>query len=249
MPPRLQCHRGLWVGGVRENTLASLRKAYEAGYQISEFDIRITQDQKVILFHDDFIKGQKISKMTLAQMSKLMDVDTFESVLKWHKKTREIFVSPLQKKNSNLKYSFYLNIEIKSKFVRDRRLEKQVLDLILKYGVQDSVLVSSFNPLSLFYFRKNYPAITRALLLTYNNDHGNNFVVKSQILNFFAFPHFLHLDEKYWRKNKYKKLLDFKVPVVLWTCNDLDKVEKYFKQGIYGVISDRLTPEEINKIT
>jgi glycerophosphoryl diester phosphodiesterase len=233
-PPRLQCHRGYWIEGLKQNSLASIQKAMQLGYEMSEFDIRITKDKVIILFHDDFIQEKKVSEMTLAEVNSFETVDTFEDVLRW-------FVP--------YKDNYHLNIEIKSKFVRDRTAEEIVLSLILKYGVQNSVLISSFNPLTLFYFRKNYPAITRALLLTYNNEHGNNFVIKSQVLNFFAFPHFLHLDEKYWRQKKYKNLLELQIPIILWTCNDLKKVETYFKQGVYGIISDRITPQEIKDLT
>lgn len=233
-PPRLQCHRGYWVDGLTQNSLASLKRAYELGYKMSEFDIRITKDSEVILFHDDFIGSKKVSEMTLAEVNEHHKVDSFEEALKWF--------SSLEKD------SYYLNIEIKSKFVRNRRLETKVLDLILKYKVQDRVLISSFNPLSLYFFRKNHPPILRALLLTYHNEPGNNFVIKSQVLNVLAQPHFLHLDEKYWSQKRYKALLKLGIPIVLWTCNDLKKVKKYFSQGIYGVISDVLKPADINKI-
>ncbi|MES2803163.1 MAG: glycerophosphodiester phosphodiesterase [Bdellovibrionota bacterium] len=231
-PPRLQCHRGYWVDGLAQNSLAALKKAYELNFKMSEFDIRITKDSKVILFHDDFIGSKKVSDMTLKEVNKHHVVDSFEDAMKWF--------------SSLKKDSYHLNIEIKSKFVRNRRLEKKVLELILKYKVQDRVLISSFNPLSLYYFRKNQPSILRALLLTYNNEHGNNFVVKSQVLNVLAHPHFLHLDEKYWSHKRYKSLLKSGIPVVLWTCNDLGKVKKYFSQGIYGVISDDLKPAQVD---
>ena len=233
-PARLQCHRGYWVGGLAQNSLASLKEAFELGYKMSEFDIRITKDSEVILFHDDFINSKKVSDMTLKEVNAHQKVDTFEESLQWFSQLK--------------KGSYYFNIEIKSKFVRQRHLEKKVLDLILKYKVQDRVLISSFNPMSLAYFKKQAPEIIRALLLTYNNEHGNNFLVKSQILNVLAQPHFLHLDEKYWSHKRYKSLLKLGLPVVLWTCNDLENVKKYFSQGVFGVISDSLKPADIKKL-
>lgn len=233
-PPKLQCHRGYWVGGLMQNSLASLQKAFELGYKMSEFDIRITKDHEVILFHDDFIGSKKVSDMTLAEVNAHQKVDTFSECLHWF---------------SSLKAgSYYLNVEIKSKFVRNRTLEKKVLALILKYKVQDRVLISSFNPLSLAFFKKNYPQIIRSLLLTYNQEHGNNFVIKSQILNVLAQPHFLHLDEKYWSESRYKALLEIGIPVVLWTCNDPEKVKKYLSQGVFGVISDSLKPADLENL-
>lgn len=231
-PPRLQCHRGFWVEGLQQNSLASLKKAYELGYKISEFDIRITKDHEVILFHDDKIGLQKVSEMTLAEVEKHQKVDSFESVVRWLSQTPE----------------YHLNIEIKSKLVREPILEKKVLDLILKYKVENRVLISSFNPFRLFYFRIHCPKIIRALLLTFDNDPSNNYVLKSQVLNLLARPHFLHLDEKYWSPERYKALLKQGVPVVLWTCNDPEQVKKYFLQGVYGVISDSLKPDDVKNL-
>ncbi|MCM2354575.1 MAG: glycerophosphodiester phosphodiesterase [Pseudobdellovibrio sp.] len=230
-PPRLQCHRGFWVDGLQQNSLASLKKAYELGYKISEFDIRITKDHQVILFHDDKIGSQKVSEMTLAEVEKHQKVDSFESVMQWFSQT------PVGE--------YHLNIEIKSKLISEPILEKKILDLILKYKVERRVLISSFNPFRLFYFRRHCPQIIRALLLTYENDPGNNLVLKSQVLNLLAKPDFLHLNEKYWSPERYKTLLKQGVPVVLWTCNDPEQVKKYFQQGVYGVISDALKPDDV----
>lgn len=233
LPPKLQCHRGYWVDGLQQNSLASVKKAYELGYKMSEFDIRITKDQNVILFHDDFIGVKKVSEMTLAEVEKHQKVDSFESVLQWF--------------SSIEMGQYYLNIEIKSKFAVNRTLEKKVLDLILKYKVEERVLISSFNPLSLFYFRLHQPKILRALLLTLDNEPGNSFLLKNQALNVLAYPNLLHLHEKYWSEKAYKQLLDLKIPIILWTCNDINQVKKYLFQGVYGVISDSLKPDEIEK--
>ena len=231
LPPSLQCHRGYWVDGLQQNSLASIKKAYELGYQMSEFDIRITKDQQVILFHDDHIQDRKVSDMTLAEIEKLYHIDSFESVLQWFSQVET--------------GKYFLNIEIKSKFKIDRSLESKILALILKYKVEARVLISSFNPLSLYYFKRNCPKILRALLLTYTEEKGNSFLVKSQILNILALPHFLHLDENFWSESRFKSLLNMGVPIVLWTCNDLEKVRKYFFQGVYGVISDSLKPADV----
>lgn len=234
MPPKLQCHRGYWIEGLPQNSLASIKKAYELGYGMSEFDIRITKDGEVILFHDDVIGNRKISDLTLAEVNALHPVDGFQSVLEWFKTTAP--------------GSYYLNIEIKSRFKINRSLETKVLQLILKYNVQERVLISSFNPLSLYYFRRHYPRLTRALLLTYSADAGNNSVLRSQVLNLLARPHLLHLDESNWSPQRFNSLLQRGIPVVLWTCNDPEKVKKYFLQGVFGVISDKLKPSDLLKM-
>ncbi len=248
LPPKVQCHRGLWVSGIRENTLKAIQMSFEAGYEMCEFDVRMTKDQIPVLFHDDRLQGQMISELTYNELIQITDVDRLEDLFKWYiSMRRELPPSNAQFSFSQKlkKFNFYLNIEIKSKEVFVRQLESHVLNLIEKYQLENSILISSFNPLTLFYFRIKNNLIMRALLLTYANEHGNNFFVKSQILNILAKPQFLHLNEKDWKLKKYIHLLNYKIPIILWTCNNLDASKKYFNQGVYGIISDSIRPSEL----
>jgi len=239
-PPQMQSHRGYCDSTIKENTLESIQNSFHHGYKMAEFDVRLTADGVVVLYHDYSINHQPIHKMTYSELAMKINVTTLESVLIWLSRTNASATH-----SDDLNTQFLLNIEIKSKFIFDRKLESAVLKILLQYQQQNSVLISSFNPLSLAYFKNYQPDIPRSLLLTYSSDYGNNFIVKSQILNIFARPHFLHLDEKYWNKKMFRKLLLNKIPIILWTCNDAEKIKKYFEEGVYGVISDSITPDKL----
>ncbi len=238
--PKLQSHRGFWYSDQSlQNTLKSIQKAYEHNYQMCEFDVRLTADKWAVLYHDEDIvdknqSSQFVHSVSYNQLNQIKPIDSLEDVFIWYK----TIIDRNEKK-------FNLNIEIKSKYVFNRDLEKEVVRLIEKFGLESFVIISSFNPMSLYYFRKTKPEIFRALLLTMNNEFKNNFIIKSQILNLLAKPHFLHLDEKHWRMKKYKKLMKLKVPIVLWTCNDLGRIKTYFDQGVTSVITDQITPNDL----
>ncbi len=238
--PKLQSHRGFWFGDeTLQNSLLSIKKAYDHHYQMCEFDVRLTADQKVVLFHDESIKDSQsvdhlVHLLSFEQINQIRVTDSLEDVFVWYR----AIIDKNQRK-------FNLNIEIKSKYILNRDLEKEVIKLIEKYDLETFVIISSFNPMSLYYLKKNKPEIFRALLLTFNNEFKNNFVIKSQILNLLAKPHFLHLDEKHWRLKKYKKLMKLKIPIVLWTCNDLQRIKSYFDQGVTSVITDQIKPEDL----
>lgn len=244
--PKLQSHRGyrstessLREGSdislrdaqdisLRENTLASIQKAYELGYLMVEFDVRLTKDQHVILYHDDNISGDFISRLTLAEIKSRQDVDLLADVLRWYK----------QSKIENFKF----NIEIKSRSTNGN-LEKKAYQLIQQFSLKKNILISSFNPISLMYFRLFDPTIFRSLLLTFSNESGNNFVIKNMMLNVLARPNALHLNHEDWDSQKFKGMIEKNVPIVLWTCNDLSLINQYFTEGIVGVISDTITPK------
>lgn len=58
-------HRGFWnceEAGYAKNSVAALRCAQKAGFWGSEFDVNMTSDGVLIVYHDSDIKGKKIEK-------------------------------------------------------------------------------------------------------------------------------------------------------------------------------------------
>ena len=58
-------HRGFWdspTGGGARNSIAALRAAQEAGFWGSEFDVNMTSDSVLLVFHNSSIDGKKIEK-------------------------------------------------------------------------------------------------------------------------------------------------------------------------------------------
>ena len=58
-------HRGFWnceEAGYAKNSLAALKCAQEAGFYGSEFDVNMTADSVLIVFHDGKVDGKNIEK-------------------------------------------------------------------------------------------------------------------------------------------------------------------------------------------
>lgn len=58
-------HRGFWnceEAGYSENSIAALRCAQEAGFKGSEFDVNMTSDMELIIFHDNSVEGKRIEE-------------------------------------------------------------------------------------------------------------------------------------------------------------------------------------------
>lgn len=223
--PKLQSHRGYWVKGLQQNSLQSIQAAKSSGYEMVEFDVRVTRDGQIILFHDDRFKKRKIQNTTLKNLREQTQITTLEELLQWFAGVSE----------------FKLNIEIKSKALLQSDLELKICGLLKKYGVENRVLISSFNPLSLYRVKKLNPSIYRALLLTFKKEEGNNWFVMSMLANLLCQPHVLHLRYNDFSDN-FLQLTKI-VPVVLWTVNEIE-IYKVNKDVIHGVISDEITPED-----
>jgi glycerophosphoryl diester phosphodiesterase len=68
-------HRGA-KGHAPENTMAGLRKAVALGARWIEFDVKLTADNELVLFHDDTLKRTtdgkgRVARATLAEIRKL----------------------------------------------------------------------------------------------------------------------------------------------------------------------------------
>lgn len=62
---QIVAHRGFWnceEAGYAKNSIAALRCAQEAGFWGSEFDVNMTADSVLIVYHDSSIKGKRIEK-------------------------------------------------------------------------------------------------------------------------------------------------------------------------------------------
>ena len=62
-------HRGYWkTEGSAQNSISSLQNTYKIGVYGSEFDVHITRDGEVVVFHDDDVEGIKIENANYADI-------------------------------------------------------------------------------------------------------------------------------------------------------------------------------------
>ncbi len=228
--PRLQAHRGHWVEGLRQNSVEALAAAFQMGYKMVEFDVRLTKDLEVVVFHDDNFGDIKIHEVTFSQLVSLTPVNRLEDVFDLIK----------VQANPTLK----LNIELKTQAVLNFTLEKKVCALIKKYHFEKKILVSSFNPFALARVRFLEPSIYRALIQTFEDYALNKLIIRKRTFNFLCAPHALHLRNLDWNEMKFSGIAR-QVPIALWTVNELQELRQ-LSPRVHGIISDKITPEQMN---
>ena len=147
-------HRGIYDNKkTYENSLEAFKKAIDKGYAI-ELDLRITSDNKIIVFHDDTLdrltdsKG-KIELLTLDEIKKIKlingtSIPTFDEVL------------------DLVSGKVPLLIELKT--IKGFRLEKEVSKRLSDY--HGEYAIQSFNPKTIIWFRLFKKDITRGLLIS-----------------------------------------------------------------------------------
>ena len=136
-------HRG-FSSQYPENTMTAFRKALEAGADGIEFDARMTQDGKIIIMHDPTVdrttngKG-KVRDLTYAEIYG-MDAGIKKGVV-----FENEHIPVLEQVLDELGGKLLLNVELCNYEEGDNRmLANQTVELIEKYKLVDSVIVSSF---------------------------------------------------------------------------------------------------------
>lgn len=86
MKPQLIAHRGFHTSEIPENSLEALQNAQKLNVYGSEFDVRMTKDEVLVIYHDEFFEGLEISENKYSSFENLKlsngeKLPTFESFL------------------------------------------------------------------------------------------------------------------------------------------------------------------------
>ena len=145
-PPWLIAHRG-FSQKYPENTLAAFEAAAAAGVQMIELDVMFSRDRKPVVIHDPTLERTtngrgEVSDYTTGELKRLDAGSWFDAAFAGQHLPELSDVLDL------LKGRVYVNIEIKADAYEGHHppdaIEKQIVAMVRKKGLQDYVLISSF---------------------------------------------------------------------------------------------------------
>ncbi|MBI4672762.1 MAG: glycerophosphodiester phosphodiesterase [Chloroflexi bacterium] len=242
MPPLILAHRGA-SAYAPENTIAAFRLAHELGADGIEFDVQLTRDQIPVVIHDAAVDrttngAGRVRDLTVAEIARL-DAGTwktedfrgeaiptlaqvFQGLADW--------LHPVGRVRPCL-----INLELKTERLTTDGLEREVLNVIARYGVQDRVLLSSFNPFSLHRAKTGNPRVPRGLLYY----SGLPIYLRQTWLRFWADPQAMHpehtmIDARYmaWARRK-------NLQVNTWTVDEPAEAQRLAKLGVNAIITNK----------
>jgi glycerophosphoryl diester phosphodiesterase len=220
-PPLLLGHRG--VRGERpENALEAFQLAFESGLDGMETDVQRTVDGELILFHDFETQGKKINTLEYPHLKaidpRIPKVSELLDLAKHYPGT-------------------LLNLELKSEGLRTDGLERDTIKLVREYGLEDRVIVSSFNPVSVLRVRLLDPGIRTGLL--YSPDMPG-FLRTGGLAGWLhvdaLHPYFEQITPKMLSKAQKRGLM-----VNTWTVNDEMRISSLSSLGVDAIIGDSPT--------
>lgn len=232
-------HRG-FSGKYPENTMLAFRKAIEAGADGIELDVHYTKDGQLVIIHDEEIdrtcdgKGF-VCDFTYEELQQFDASAGFRGVYGVNRipTLREYFelVKPLPK--------FITNIELKTGINVYPGIEKMVLDMIKEFGLEDRIIISSFNHFSVTRFKALCPEMKCGFLEgDWIIDFGS-YAKKNGVE--FVHPRFNTVIEE-----TAKEIADNGIGINTWTVNTEDEVRRLYALGVNAVISNY--PDMVKKV-
>ena len=226
-------HRG-WSAKYPENTLLSFEKSIEAGATMIEFDIQLTKDNKLIVFHDDTTKrlcGRhlEISRSSSDALSELKVKDEPVSFLP----------NVFDKFDSDINYYVELKTFKNSTIEYKRKLTFYTINEIMRRNLRSKCLIVSFD----------VDCLKVAKQLGYNN-LGVNCVSKKQpiLTKVTCKDHKAIKGVIEDRKREGKRHGDRTSPELIyaWTVNNKRRMKTLINYGVKGIVTDH--PDRLSEV-
>jgi len=260
----VQGHRGA-RGSLPENTLPAFARALESGADVLELDLLMTQDGKIVIYHDYFLNPELITYLDgspLPSFLLLIHSLSFSQIQQFdcgrianplfprqkplagtHIPALEDLFKMIHASTHPHAKGVRLNLEIKREphhpeyTASPLSLAKGVLDLVHKYGLEDRVYYSSFDPESLMQLRALNPNAKLAFLKEGDLD---GMIDVARMVNAEAVsPEHILIDNA----DDIHSLQRMGFKVILWTVNDPKRWDELIRMGVDGIITDY--PEDL----
>lgn len=222
-------HRG-YSGRYPENTMLAFRKAAEVGSDEIELDVQLTKDGVVVVFHDEKIDRttdgtgmikdytyEELKKFNAAklfpQVTEFEHIPTFDEYCAWAATT-----------------DITTNIEIKTGKYYYEDIEKKTVDIIHKYGLEQKVMFSSFNHLSLIKLKELLPEAECGALVDALGNGG-------YYCHSYGFECY-HPDVKSMTDETVAGCKKYGVKMNVWTINGMADLEQLYAWECDGVITN-----------
>ena len=221
--PPFFAHRGLHNTKIPENSMSAILHASQAGYGV-ELDVRMTADKHAVVMHDANTARMCGHDLQIAKTSTQM----LSSLRLSNGEPIPLLRDVIKELNP---YGTALLIELKSGHSRTK-LCQAVYQEICNYS--GPVLIQSFDPFSLLWFRIHHPHIPRGQLIGTSNSGAAKLLLFPHTLmltNFLTKPDFISCGTLNLHSPSFllcKKLFD--CPIAVWTIRQETKANYYHER-------------------
>ena len=211
-------------GKYPENTMQAFRAAFAAGADGIELDVQLSRDGQLVIIHDETLDRTTTGKgyvkdYTLSELKQLdasgQQIPDFEEYCKWVKDT-----------------SLVTNVELKTSIVYYEEIEEKTAEMVKAFHLEDRVIFSSFNHLSVVRMKQLLPECPVGALVEHDDLQNAGYYCSK-----FGFEYY-HPDGSLFTKENADNCREHGVGVNVWTVNDLKMFENMADWGVDGVITN-----------
>ena len=229
--PLIIAHRGA-SAYAPENTMAAFKTALEMGADGIEFDVALTRDNEVVVIHDETVQRTtngigKVCEFTLEELQ-LLDAGKY-----FDKQFSGERIPALETVFEVFGKKLLINVEIKNFQSPFDKLPVKVARMVTQFGLEEHVIISSFNPVALIKAGKQSRDIPLAILTFGSIPSPVRFGIEKVIRHHAIHPHG-GLVSKKWLVNRQSKGCRINV----WTVNRPEEIREFVDIGVDGIITD-----------
>lgn len=239
--PKMPAHRLIGHRGVPsmapENSLVGFKLAAELGLNWVEFDVQVTQDNQLVIMHDDTINRTTNGSGAVHELT-LKQLQTFSLI--YHNKVTAFAIPTLAETMVLLdKYQVVANIELKlPEALRENEIapiRTKLLNAFVAYldsnWPKQLPLLSSFDHTILIQIRKIYPNLPLGFLVEEPTENTINLAKQHS-------PAAVHAAFKFLTFEFMSLANQQNIPVLTYTVNALEKARELQEWGVFGLFTD-----------
>ena len=222
MTPKIIAHRGV-TRNDQENTFPAYHQAFSEGADGLEIDVRLSKDEKPIIFHDEdtsrlFKKNLEIKNTTFFELKALGNnenrIPLLDEVLDFLPQNKECFI---EIKSDADTVPFLDKLRIEKKNITFLSFDKNVV-LALKKRFPNKLVFQSFHMLQI----ERYGI--KKILEFYKNGNSDG----------------LSIDIRGLSNKTIDKILEKKIDLIIWTLNSMERLKELSKKNIRAIITDEV---------
>ena len=224
-------HRG-YSGRYPENTMLAFKKAVEVGCDGIELDIQLTKDGVVVIIHDE-----KIDRTT--DGAGFVNDYTYEELRRFNAAKNFPGVTDFQYIPTFDEYCAWVsatdittNIEIKTGHIYYEDIEKKMLDIIHSHGLDEKVMFSSFNHMSLVKVKELMPKGECGALLSERGIGNAGYYCHTHGFECY------HPGYQGLTKEQVDGCKKYGIKINVWTVNTMHELEQLYEWGCDGIITN-----------
>ncbi len=230
--PTIFAHRGA-SAYAPENTMAAFNLAIVQDADAIELDSKLTADGQVVVIHDDTVDRTTNGTGSVKSLS-LADIQSLDAGSKFPPLFKPEKIPSLAEVFETIGRKILINVELKNYSSPMDDLAEKVVSLVKKFNLEDNVLISSFNLITLIQVRRVLDKVPLGLL-TFTG--LAELALRSKLVRFGPL---LALHSSYKDVTPYLILTahQAKCRVHAYTVNQPEQIKALYEARIDGIFTD-----------